>query len=48
MEREAFGMRELAPAFRPAAPKSAGKPPHSKRFAPSGATERFVVSAEKR
>jgi len=31
--REAFGVRELAPAFSPARAKSAGKPPHSKRFA---------------
>jgi len=33
--REAFGARELAPAFSAAAAKSAGKPAHSKRFARS-------------
>jgi hypothetical protein len=31
--RETFGVRELAPAFSREGAKSAGKPPHSKRFA---------------
>ena len=40
--REAFGVRELAPAFLDCGPsKSAGKPPHSKRFALSGPVRIF-------
>jgi len=40
--REAFGVRELAPAFlRPGPTESAGKPPHSKRFALSGPVSIF-------